>query len=90
MSHVPEVSGVQWLQMHYFIQRLYRIRTRNAFSDARRAQTARLLVQQAGPPLGQYSHDAFRFDSRKVADSIDRSTVRPALGERNARSGSVG
>jgi hypothetical protein len=61
MSRISEVSVMQWLKMKSFIQRLDRLCTRNAFSDARRAQAARLLAQQAGPPLDQYSHDTFRF-----------------------------
>ena len=65
MSRLSEVSVTQWPRMQTFIRRLDRVCTRNAFSDARRAQAARLLAQQAGPPLGHYSHDIFRFAAER-------------------------
>jgi hypothetical protein len=65
MSRISEAAVMQWRRMQPFIQRLDRLCTRNAFSDARRAQAARLLAQQAGPPLGQYPYDAFRFATER-------------------------
>jgi hypothetical protein len=69
MSHVSEISVMRWPQLHLFIQRIERFRTRNAFSDARRAQAARLLAQQAGPPLD--SRDTIPRSGRKARLIVD-------------------
>ena len=49
MPRGPTGSGVRWRLIHLLRERLRKIRTRNAFADARRAQAARLLAQQVGP-----------------------------------------
>jgi hypothetical protein len=77
MSRVSEFSIVQWPQIHSFMRRLDRLRTRNAFSDARRAQAARLLAQQAGPSLGRYSHDT-KIERAKKRSSVS-SGYRPTF-----------
>jgi hypothetical protein len=53
MSRFPMIAHVQWCIVHFLDERLDKIRTRNAFTDARRAQAARLFAQQVGPP---YDH----------------------------------
>jgi hypothetical protein len=51
MSRVPKVPVIQWHLVQLFTGRLDKIRMRNALADARRAQAARLLAQQVGPPF---------------------------------------
>jgi hypothetical protein len=54
MSRIPKIPEVQWYFVHCLAERLDRIRVRSAFADARRAQAARLLTQQAGLSFEPY------------------------------------
>jgi len=54
MSRVHKIPDVQWYLVQFLFERLDKIRIRNAFADARRAQAARLLAQQDGPPFDSY------------------------------------
>jgi hypothetical protein len=54
MSQVRKIPDVQWYLVQFLIERLDKIRIRNAFADARRAQAARLLAQKDGPPFDSY------------------------------------
>jgi hypothetical protein len=50
MSIVSESPHFPWRLIHLFGEQLDKIRIRNAFADARRAQLARLSAQQIGSP----------------------------------------
>jgi hypothetical protein len=54
MSRVYKSPDVQWYLVQFLFERLDKIRIRNAFADARRAQAARLLAQHEGPPFDSY------------------------------------
>ena len=54
MSRIPKIPEVQWYLVQFLVERLDKIRIRNAFADARRAQAARLLTQQVGLPFDPY------------------------------------
>ena len=54
MSRIRKIPDVQWYLVQFLIERLDKIRIRNAFADARRAQAARLLAQQDGPPFDRH------------------------------------
>lgn len=54
MTRIPEIPEVQRYLVQFFAERLDKIRIRNAFADARRAQAARLLTQQVGLPFDPY------------------------------------
>jgi hypothetical protein len=73
MSRVFKISVVQWPQVHSFMQRFGTLRTRNAFSDARRAQAARLLAQQVGPPSAHTT--PFDLTAERRGSSIESRVV---------------
>lgn len=50
MTRFPNIAHVQRCLVQFLGERLGKIRIRNAFADARRAQAARLFAQQIGPP----------------------------------------
>ena len=54
MSRAPKSPDVPWRLIHFLGEQLDKIHLRNAFADARRAQAARLLAQQVGPPFDYY------------------------------------
>jgi hypothetical protein len=54
MPRAPKSPDVSWCLIHFLGEQLDKIRLRNAFADARRAQAARLLAQQVGPPSDDY------------------------------------
>jgi hypothetical protein len=54
MSRAPKSSDAPWRLIHFLGEQLNRMRLRDAFADARRAQAARLLAQQVGPPSDHY------------------------------------
>jgi hypothetical protein len=54
MSRISKIPEVQWYLVQFLVERLNRIRIRNAFADAERAQAARLLTQQVGLPFDPY------------------------------------
>jgi hypothetical protein len=49
MSRVPKIAHVQRWLVRFFGERSEKIRIRNAFADAQRAQAARLFAQQVSP-----------------------------------------
>jgi hypothetical protein len=49
MSRAPKCPDAPWRLIHFLGEQLDKIRIRNAFADARRAQAARMSTQQAGP-----------------------------------------
>jgi hypothetical protein len=51
MSLVADGPHFPWRLVHFFGEHLDKVRIRNAFADARRAQLARLSAQQIGPPF---------------------------------------
>ena len=66
MARVPKSPDVQWYFVQFLAQRLDKIRIRNAFADARRAQAARLLAQQVGPPA-DWDRMALPHEGRNAA-----------------------
>jgi hypothetical protein len=48
------ISRILYVPVHYAVEWRRNIVRRNGTEDARRAQEARLLSQQAGPPIGGY------------------------------------
>ena len=51
MSRGRKCPDVPWRLIHFLGEQLDKMRIRNAFADARRAQAARLFTQQIGPPF---------------------------------------
>jgi hypothetical protein len=70
MSRAPKCSDVPWRFIHFLGEQLDKIRLRDAFADAQRAQSARLLAQQVVPP---FDHCRWRLtlqhEERNVAIS---------------------
>jgi hypothetical protein len=54
MSSIPRILHAP---IQHVIEWRRRIAQRNGSADARRAQAARLFVQQAGPPVGRPLND---------------------------------
>ena len=54
MSRDPKCPDAQWRLINFLGEQLDKIRVRNAFADARRAQAARMLTQQVGPSFDRY------------------------------------
>jgi len=70
MSCLPKVSDVQRCIVKFLAERFDKVRMRNAFADARRAQAARLLAQQVGAPL----------DHRRDSMTLPRQGRNAAIG----------
>ncbi len=54
MTSVFRVLNVVWTPLQRFVSWQRRIGNRNGTDDARRAQAARLLSLQTGPPIGSH------------------------------------
>jgi hypothetical protein len=63
MIRFSKIAHVQQRLVQFLGKRLDKIRIRNAFADARRAQVARLFAQQIAPPY-DYCRDRMTL-SRK-------------------------
>lgn len=76
MPHAAAIN-VQRSPFRFLTAWLRKIRIRNAFADARRAQTARLLSQSIGPPFDHYRRSDLSAEERcpngaKRHDEIER------------------
>jgi hypothetical protein len=63
MLRASKSPDVPWRPIHFIGEQLNKICFRDAFADARRAQTARLLAQQVGPPFDNYRGRAWSNES---------------------------
>ena len=66
MSRDPKCPDAQWRLIHFLGEQLDKIRIRNAFADARRAQAAR-MSQQVGPSFDRYWGSAPAREDRNAA-----------------------
>jgi hypothetical protein len=72
MSIASESPHFPWRLIHLFNEQLNKIRIRNAFADARRAQLARLSAQQIGPPFEPCFNRTRPRDDRDAVIAADR------------------
>jgi len=70
MLHVADSPYVPWRLILFLREQLDKVRIRNAFADARRAQFARLSAQQVAPPFDHCWDITLPREDRDVA--IDR------------------